>query len=171
MGLRWGCPIGLGWGPMGVGDVARVEDGRGTVRSLTCDEGMNFRAPFASPPWNFDCGVVDELDDLVQNPLRLGPHGILSSVQKLASEVGGFQDAFEVLKGSRLRFHAEGDSLIRCVPKADVRAMKDEREALGEAVVEIGEHATELSWADALAHREATSQWKEVPECERTHTG
>ena len=171
MGLRWGCPIGLGWGPMGVGDVARVEDGRGTVRSLTCDEGVNFRAPFASPPWNFDCGVVDELDDLVQNPLRLGPHGILSSVQKLASEVGCFQDAFEVLKGFRLRFHAEGDSLIRCVPKADVRAMKDEREALCEAVVEIGEHATELSWADALAHREATSQWKEVPECERTHTG
>lgn len=103
----------------------RVEDGRGTVRSLACDERVNFRAPFAMPPWYLDCGCIDERDDHAQNLLRHCTLGVLSSVQQLASEVRSFQELGESGKGSRLRFHAEGDGLIRRVPKADVCALEE----------------------------------------------
>ena len=62
--------------------------------------------------------------------------------------------------GIGLRFHAEGDGLIRRVPKADVCTLEEVCEAVGEAVVEVREHATEVSCADALAQREATAEWK-----------
>ena len=84
----------------------------------------------------------------------------LLAVQQLASEVRRFQELDERGKGSRLRFHAEGDGLIRRVPKADVRALEEVCEAVGEAVVEVREHAMELSSADALTQREATAEWK-----------
>ena len=138
----------------------RVEDGRGTVRSLTRDERVDFRAPFAMPPWYLDCGCIDKRDDHAQNLLRHYPLRVLSSVQQLASEVRRFHELDERGKGSRLRFYAEGDGLIRRVPKADVRALEEVCEAVGEAVVEVREHAMELSSADALTQREATAEWK-----------
>ena len=81
-------------------------------------------------------------------------------MQQLASEVRRFHELDERSKGSRLRFHAEGDGLIRRVPKADVCALEEVCEAVGEAVVEVREHAMELSSADALTQREATAEWK-----------
>ena len=138
----------------------RIEDGRGTVRFLTRDERVDFRTPFAMPPWYLDCGCIDERDDHAQNLLRHCTLGVLSSVQQLRAEVRSFQELDERGKGSRLRSHAEGDGLIRRVPKADVRALEEECEAVGEAVVEVREHATEVSCADALAQREATAERK-----------
>ena len=149
-----------GEGLMDIVGSTRIEDGRGTVRSLTRDERVNFRAPFAMPPWYLDGGCIDERDDHAQNLLRHCTLGVLSSVQQLASEVRSFQELDESGKGSWLRFHAEGDGLIRRVPKADVCALEEVCEAVGEAVVEVREHAMELSSADALTQREATAEWK-----------
>ena len=149
-----------GKGLMDIVGSTRVEDGRGTVRSLTRDERVNFRAPFAMPPWYLDCGYIDERDDPAHNLLPHCPPRVLSSVQQLRAEVRSFQELDERGKGSRLRFHAEGDGLIRRVPKADVCALEEVCEAVGKAVVEVREHAMELSSADALIQREATAEWK-----------
>ena len=86
--------------------------------------------------------------------------GVILPQQQLASEVGGFHDLDECGKGFRQRFHAEGDGLIRRVPKTDVCALEEVCEAVGEAVVEVREHAMELSSADTLTQREATAEWK-----------
>ena len=149
-----------GEGLMDIVGRKSIEDGRGTVRSLTRDERVNFRAPFAMPPWYLDCGCIDERDDHAQNLLCHCPLGVLSSVQQLASEVWGFHELDERGKGTRLRFHAEGDGLIRRVPKTDVCALEEVCEGVGEAVVEVREHAMELSSADTLTQREATAEWK-----------
>ena len=69
------------------------------------------------PHGTLTAAALTNRDDHAQNLLRHCPLGVLSSVQQLALEVRRFQELGERFKGSRLRFHAEGDGLIRRVPK------------------------------------------------------